>query len=473
MARRARPNRPAWIWISVTAAFVVSLAGIGISVAGKPDRGPVADELYYVGVAYYLNEHGVYAGEFDMAFTQTPVPGRVVGPAYPVFIHLLSGLDPSLRKSIACHVRYWESGTAHCPSDFRTLIAANVAVQAFGAACVFIMALALAGSLAVAWCSLVLFLVSGEPGYYAATYLTENLAFPATFAFLACAAVALTRGSLAVAFGAGCAMAAATLSRPAYLYALLFCLLMIPVLFAAGARTPFRRPAAQAGLFLLGGLLPLLPWVVRNLINFGDPALTAEYGGWVLAPRVAYNAMSWKEWAVAWVYWIPSAGPDIAARMFPPELYERLGWGAGTYFRIGSTGFTRETLAAAGGPEGHVSYLVRNHVLDDPLKHIAVTLPLAWRGIWVGHYLSLAGILCLLPCLCIARRRGRFAPVVITFAPIAFMVMFHALISANLGRYNTSLIALYAFSVAWTVLVCVAYFRQWLAGDHFGNRFSS
>jgi hypothetical protein len=109
-----------------------------------------------------------------------------------------------------------------------------------------------------------------------------------------------------------------------------------------------------------------------------------------------------------------------------------------------------ETVAAAGGWQHHLSYLVRNYVLASPLTHLLVTVPFALAGAWVNNYWGLIlGILCAVLTLR-AVRRNDLGLLIVTL-PGWFMLLFHAGVAINQDRYNLILILPYAISGAWLV----------------------
>jgi hypothetical protein len=91
------------------------------------------------------------------------------------------------------------------------------------------------------------------------------------------------------------------------------------------------------------------------------------------------------------------------------------------------------------------------------VKHALVSLPLAWRAIFVSKYWGVAGLLCFVFVL-IRRVRDGDRALLLASLPAWFMVAFHALVSISIPRYNLALIPLYAYAMAWTVHAA----GQWL-----------
>ena len=384
-------------------------------------------------------------------------PGRFFAPAYPILVHLVQQLDPRLASAIRCQVRYPEEtpkpGGA-CPGTFATLVALQVLLWAITALAVFHMALLLARNETVAWLAMVIALASGEPGYYARTYLSENATVPAFCLFMLFAMRAVEGRRTRDFAYAGLAMGVAALARPAYAY--LFYLL-VPLMALAAVLLKRRRDVPslqQTGLFAVVTLAVLAPWMLRNLVQFGSTTLSAGYAELILMQRVSYNQMSWAEWWVAWIYWLPDFGDDVARLLFPPELWERLGWShPQNYYVDGGEGRFRETILAAVPNDADVlPLLMKTYLLGDLGKHVVVTLPLTLRGLGVAKYLSVAGWVLLWPVLRRMQAEGRLAPFLALLLPPLLMAGLHGFVSVNIERYNIPMVAVYAVVIAVSVV---------------------
>ena len=101
--------------------------------------------------------------------------------------------------------------------------------------------------------------------------------------------------------------------------------------------------------------------------------------------------MSWLEWLGGWVYYLPDFGDDLAKTLFGKETLEGLGWGPQSYYEYGAHVLHPEAHART-APDVATGYLIKTYVLGDPLKFSAVTALLIWRGIFVGRYLGLLGL---------------------------------------------------------------------------------
>ncbi|HRD75013.1 MAG TPA: hypothetical protein PK264_03600, partial [Hyphomicrobiaceae bacterium] len=368
-----------------------------------------------------------------------------------------SFFDPRLRESVRCHVKAFGGSQAHCPNAFATLIAANIAIATVSGLAIFLIGWSLVRSEALAWGMLAIALASGELGFYARSYLSETLTIAAMLAFLLFAVHAMRdfrRHDFALA---GASLAMAALTRPAYLYLIYGLAALLLILAVAGRRFVPRITVVHALVFGGAAILVLSPWLVRNLVQFGDPAISKGYAEIILTQRLSYNRMSFAEWGVAWIYWLPDFGDGLARKLFPEALYAKLGWDMPTsYFYEGGSGvFLDKVMAEAGSKELLLGHLVRTYLVGDALKHALVTLPLTMRGLGVAKYLSVIG----LPLVWLVGRRmharGLLLPYLSLALPPLGMALFHGFVSVNIERYNAPIIALYAFNTAFVVLALI------------------
>jgi hypothetical protein len=196
--------------------------------------------------------------------------------------------------------------------------------------------------------------------------------------------------------------------------------------------------------------------MLRNRYYFGDAALTKGYAELVLVQRLGYNILSWKEIGVAAIAWLPGIGQPLVKMLFAPELYQRLGTSAYSDLEpllVYKGELFEHTLAAAGGPDKHLNYLLWTYILGDLPKHVVVTVLLTVRGMWVGKYLALGGMACLFPAATIMYTRRRIVPFLLFLLPLLFLSLFNGFVSPSIFRYHTPIIAAYAFAVALIAVV--------------------
>ncbi len=299
-----------------------------------------------------------------------------------------------------------------CLNGFTALIVVNILLWSMTVLAVFHIALRLSGSPLVAWIAMLITLGSGEPGYYAHTYLAENVAAPAFVCFMLFGMRAIETGRAVHGTFAGAAVGLAVLARPAYLYSFyLLAPLVVTAAVLMKART--RTPSLRSAIAFVGCTVAIVaPWMIRNVWQFGDPAPSKGYAELVLIHRLSYNQMSWAEWGVSWIYWLPDFGDELAQRLFAPQLWERLGWNHPmSYYLDGASGaFYQSILQEARSDSAVMPLLMRQYLLGDIFKHVMVSLPLSMRGMGLANYLSVAGVLLFWPVARAMRATGKLLP---------------------------------------------------------------
>ena len=220
--------------------------------------------------------------------------------------------------------------------------------------------------------------------------MTEMTALLLLTSAIAAAVRARREASVPWLFVAGVCLGLTALTRPAYLYLGYACALVGLVL--VGWREPRLRNLLLLLRFVAGLGGTVLPWIARNAVVLGRPALTYGYDSHTLAQRVAYDRMNWEEYGLFYVCGLPW-GKGLANAVIRPDACKRFSWASSeknAFYVIGNSTFMEETVVAAGGWSHHLTYLMRNHVLAAPLKHFLVTVPFAFAGAWVNHYWGLA-----------------------------------------------------------------------------------
>ena len=238
------------------------------------------------------------------------------------------------------------------------------------------------------------------------------------------------------------------LTRPAFLY--LFLVTGAVALIAAAMRR-HRRGALAAAAFLFAGVVVIAPWVVRNAVVMHDVALTAGYGPHVLNERIAFDQMSWHEYGLSFLCWLPD-GNGMGSLLFGHDACRRfqLDLGPDTFYGVGNGALMQQSLAASGGWAHMTGYLLRSYILPHPVKHALVTLSLALRGLWLSHYWGFVlAPICLV--ITVKAWRRRDLPFLAISLPAWFMLLFAAAISVNQTRYNLMLILPFAVSGAVAV----------------------
>lgn len=435
---------------AIAFAILIAVAlfiGLGFMTSPRPR----ADAIRYIDYAVNLHDHGVFSRE-PVGGDARPPPGSGHAPLYPTWLAVFAGLDAGFRDTLVCLARNG-GGTAPCPLDLRGIVAAQLALAGVFLGCVWSIAQRLSGSSLIAWLAAFCALLARNPLQYANYLLTEALQLPLLGLFLLFLTIAYQERRSRWMLAAGAALGLAALTRPAYAY--LF-YAMTAALAVAAAVCWRRALLVSTALFALayGGIVG--PWMLRNLAVADRFALTTGYDGDILAQRAAYNRMNWREFGLAFLLWFPDIGDNMAKLAAPKKEFIRLTWDPGSYYESVAPEIYRNALAKAGDPEAVVGYLIRTEILGNPAKHTLVSLPLAFRAVFISKYWGVAGLICFIV-LVFRQIRRRDHTLLMLSLPVWFMVAFHAFVSVSIPRYNLALIPFYAYAMAWALRAAGCY----------------
>lgn len=412
------------------------------------------DQHFYLGIAQDLRADGVFTDGF--AFDGRPdgarPPGMRFAPLYPMLLAGVASVDPGLRAGMAC-LTATRNGDAACPARAPVMRGLQFAELAAVLLMVWLIGRALGGA-ALAWPALAAALITTPLLLRSVNYLmTEMTALFLTTAATWCALLALRpgRARLAAALAAGLLLAGAALTRPAFLYAL-------PALLAGMAVAARPIPRGRMAAVTAGLAAGLAPWIARNALVMGRPALTFGYDSHTLVQRIAFDTMNGREYALAYLCWLPD-GTSLGRRFVGPDACGRFGWDEhpNSFYVLGLRHMLPETLAASGGYAHHLGYLLRHYVLAMPLWHLAVSVPLALRGAYVAHWWGFVLLPLALACSW-AALRGRRGYAVVAL-PAWFMLAFNAMVAVNQVRYNLMLIVPYALAAGMAAVALAARLR--------------
>ncbi|MGE0253069.1 MAG: hypothetical protein AB7N54_00615 [Alphaproteobacteria bacterium] len=254
---------------------------------------------------------------------------------------------------------------------------------------------------------------------------------------------------------AGLATSMLVLTKAVYFY---FAILALPALalYLIFGRRP-RSAGCLAAVFLtVAFVAPTGAWMARNADVGGTWSISAGRTAIVLSTREVFNHMSPSQYAAAFIYWTRAFGDDLAKKLFPEpvwrpfEIYDPNG-----FYLVGQTRLEPEysALTASGlSPAAAESHLTRRMIeacIARPVAYIASTAPLIWRGIWIDEFIAFSGpALVWLVAHSIRRRRWE---IVGAISPGVFSLIFYALASLNIPRYQIT--ALPALAIATGIAV--------------------
>ncbi|NVJ91208.1 MAG: hypothetical protein HWE34_06100 [Methylocystaceae bacterium] len=447
-------------------AFIICVVTVFVLFYLKyPQRLPYGDEYEYLGYAYGVFKFGIFGQVKQL--NVTPDVDLFFPPVYPYFLSFMMYLDDGLVKTFECVLSDMGTGTlgayqskADCTPDYNLVIGAQVLMSAVTIFFVWLTALRLGnGSKKIAYFTAFLAVVSKVSYSYANFFLTETstlflaagLGWSLVWLWQECTAKS--------ALACGVFFAILVMTRAGWSYAIL---VMVPILLTL-ALLSWKEKGVKAFLPLIVFLCvygsALTPWLLRNAIIFDTPSLTGGYSDRILTHRVPYNLMTTDEMIAAYVYWLPDFGDSLAATLFPKGQYERLDFNASNGFFQGARYKMMAEANSKRGDQSLFDYLLEHEVVGNLGQHVAVTMALVSRGMWVGKYWGLVAWMFYLPLLVFAlyKRWGSF--IVVSLPPL-FILGLSAFVSVSIPRYNLALIPVLSFSVAYVLAQAVEKFKN-------------
>ena len=448
------------IVLAVT-AFVVLMAAIMM----QPEkRLSDFDQSFYLTIAYDLDRHGVFSnGVFDKTDSTiaAPRPGMFFVPLYPALVLAAMKIDRRFAAAAACSVESIQGhrDEATCDIYARPLLIIHALLLALGVLAIAIASELMFGRKSLFWLAGVFATASLATESEILSYvMTESLTF-SLYSFSTLALVLGWKTARSRDFIlAGCLLGLLCLTRPSFL-------VIVPVVAALillnGWLSSARRKSVwtQLAAFSITFAILLGAWVTRNAILVGKIGLTEEYGSAVLIERFAYNDMTPREFVTAFPYCTPGIGDLAFDLIYGTDSMHRFVFHTrDSFFHIGRG--RRDTLVKQYEHlDPLIGNVVREQMRENWWRHLLVSIPLGWCGMWVGWIWSLAFIpLFGFAGVCAVRRRQ---PLLLLYAvPAIVMLALHALVANHYTRYNLILIGPYAVGSAWVMYEWIANWRS-------------
>ncbi len=416
------------------------------------------DQPFYITIAYDLDRWGVFSNgivadsesETDTDSTTRPPPGMFFGPVYPVLVFAAMQLDPRFARAVRCSVEAdrddREDPTCE-PSELPMrllnvfLLAGAVVALASTAELIFTESpvFLLTGLLALAA------LVS-EAGIFS-YIMTEATIFSIYSVFALANVLAWTTSRTRYSVLSGLLLGLLCLTKPSFLLFFPLALVLSALYFYLFAKARQPHTLRHLLVFSLAFACLVGAWMGRNFVSVGKFGFTEEYGSASLVERFAYNDMTAREFFQAFPYCTPGIG-DLAFDHVKgnDSMHRFVYWTKGSFFHVG-----RDRRNALMDQYGRLDPLISGIVLKEMRanwwRHLLVSIPLAWCGMWAGWLASLF----LLPLFvwagirCVRRRQPLF--LLYTLPPIANLAV-DGLIGNVATRYNLILIGPYAIGAA-------------------------
>lgn len=463
----AMPDRFSFVDRTVKFGVVAaSLLIIGLSILGRPDwKLRDFDQVFYVTIAYDLDRYGTFSdGIFDSvdSSVQPARPGMFFGPVFPAMVLAAMKLDHRFAEAVRCSV---ESNRGHrdessCEAYEVPIRILNSVLLAIGAA-----AIGLAAELIFRrppWTFLlaVLFATAAlaSEAHIFSFVMTESAIFAIYSVFAWTFLRALMRPAIIRFATAGAMLGVLSLTKPSFAI-LLPAALVIAFAFGYWITKISRNLIGVYSLiFALAFMCIVAPWMVRNYVSLGKFGLTKEYASAVLVERFAYNDMTAQEFFLAFPYCTPGIGDLLFDKVDGADSMHRFMYHtSGSFFHIGRE--RREALIEQNSQiDPLIGQLVRDEMASNWWRYLAVTIPLAWCGMWPGGIVTLL----LLPLFIVSvvqTVRRREPSLILYAAPTVLMLALHAAVANHYTRYNLILLGPYSVGAAWIICSTLPYAR--------------
>jgi hypothetical protein len=416
------------------------------------------DQPFYITIAYDLDRWGVFSNgiiadsesETDTDSTTRPPPGMFFGPVYPVLLYAAMKVDPRFAQAVRCSVT-----ADRDDRDDPTCKPYELPMRLLNVFLLAIAVVAVASTAELIFMESTVFLVSGALALGAVAFegqifsyiMTEATIFSLYSVFALANVLAWKTGRAHYFVLSGLLLGFLCLTKPSFLLFFPLALALSTLYFCLFAKAKQPHALRHLLVFSLAFACPVGAWMGRNFVSVGKFGLTEEYGSAALVERFAYNDMTVREFFQAFPYCTPGIG-DLAFDQDKgtDSMHRFVYWTKGSFFQLG-----RDRRDALMDQYGRLDPLISGIVLKEMRanwwRHLLVSIPLAWCGMWPGWLASLFLVpLFVWACIgCVRRRQPLF--LLYTLPPIVNLAL-DGLIGNGATRYNLILIGPYAIGAA-------------------------
>lgn len=397
---------------------------------------PHSDSLRYIHYSVNLNKTGYFGlpGEGQS-------PGNQNMPLYPYFVSTLMDLSSIIKEDVLC-LSNTKTYVSCSLEGVKIIFLIQATLMLIPLISVWLISRILFTSKFTAWLAGFFCLASGRLINFSSLILTEALLIPLFSFFLVAFLLSIKTQRYLWYLTSSFILGVITLTRPEYIY--LFYFFTFINLFYCYMQK--QQHLFKILIILFIGFFSVVgPWMVRNAYHFDSPNLTSSYASVTLVQRVAYNRMSWKEWGTAFVYWFPDMGDSIAKKLFKESNYNKLTYNPGSYYLDSEKIVSKNKQL---NNDLSVRNLLKHEVLNNIFKHSMVSIPLFWKGTFVGKYWGVLGLICFILFTLKSYRERLGKDLLFLGLPLWFMVALHAFVSINVARYNIFLIPYFSLYIA-------------------------
>lgn len=445
-------------------ALLLCLAAASLYwIAHRPANFTGGDEGAYLAAAYHLLNHGT----FSEAPVSDVIPAPAVGrePGYAVLLAMLMAWDPVFRSFTPACLQAEDACDAailHAPQMANLLLIGLAGFVLFAT-----VRLAAPASPIAAWIAAIYIVANVEMNadwyYVQSDYLAVLLV---TLVMLATAWATRGKGcSRWMVVGA--ALAALIFVKAVFLvFAVIAAVVALTAAILALHGCSRRTIVASVLAASIVWSIPVGAWMMRNAGVAGDLRFTDNRAGVALNTREVFNHWTTEQYLASFVYWTRGFGDDLAERWFAPEtvapflidnpdgfyLTRQNGHGDDVRSVMAKTGLNWTAAAK------QVDAALLSAILERPITHLATTIPVFYRGLWVDEFIVL-GLPALLWVLIAGIRRGQIVWLLLV-APGVFNLLFYPLVSLNVDRYQMTAVPALALCTSLAIMAFLSTLRS-------------
>jgi hypothetical protein len=445
---------------------LVAFAVLAVAITRQPAWKLVDfDQSFYTTIAYDLDRYGTFSnGVFDNfdRTRQRPSPGMFFAPGYPFLVLVAIKIDPRFATAVRCSVEAnnGERDGSTCEPYAVPIRIIHALLLALGVLAIALTAEIIAEGRLAFWLAGALATLSLAAEAEIFSYvMTEALTFSLYSLFALVLVVAWTRQRVCYFILSGLLLGGVCLTRLSFMvvFPVAAGLTLLSARFIPRAGSGRLASLARVLAFTISFAIVLAGWATRNAVSVGKLGLSEEYSSAVLIERFAYNTMTPWEFVMAFPYCTPGIGDLTFDLVYGTDSMHRFVFHTpGSFFHAGRE--RRDTLVREHRRlDPLIGRIVREEMAAKWWRHLLVSVPLAWCGMWVGWLwalltIPLFGYACVSSTLTRDREPGRAGwgrPLLLLYAtPAVVMLGLHAAVANHDTRYNLILIGPFTVGAA-------------------------
>lgn len=376
-------KRPVWLHIIFCVlSGILIIWSLNQAVDGR-ELDKTSDANWYVKAAYNLQKYHTYSPYNQV----NPEPSGYREPAFSTYLALAISMNPNLQAMGID--RLLEAG-----QGLKMLRQAQIPILVITAFLAMFFVTLLTKKIFLGY--IALFLTGLSSSLLTSAYSLKHEHFIALFALLVALLLYKTVGKQTKKYFAllGAALGLLVLSRAVFMYLIIF--VWVFLLLLSKAKVLEAKKAIFGLLIMTGVYVGLVGgWMLRNYVHFNKFYICGR-GGVVLSVRAQYDTMNKDEYFGSFLYWTTDNyvryklmkdfyGQDALGKTGILSRLNRSN--PDGHYRVGRA--VRNELIRNAGVKGETAEIDKKlrkiamkKILSHPFKHILVTLPIGWRGIF-------------------------------------------------------------------------------------------